>query len=157
MGDYVLIDEVKPGPWARQAVRPLWIVAGLLFAGAWFGVPWLVFNAHAAQSPTRSQEVGLAIGYLVGAGLLSALVGVGVWYGIAPGLVDYLMLSVVALKLLTAFWVGALQSPVAGQPDAGRSFEVMPLSLIAAAYALRFVVVPDGTGPVQTILRAVIG
>ena len=155
MAKYALVDEPSPGPWAAFAVRPFWILIGLMLAGAWFAFPWFVFNAHAVGSPTKNREMGLSIAYFGFASLTATAVVLLTQAGLPAAVAGYLMLLVVALKAGAALGVVTLQSRTIDLfEDVGGSVG-NPAVALAAGWLLRGLILPAPTDPVRQVVWAV--
>ena len=161
MADYAIIDEPKPGKLARFVVRPYWAVVALLVAGAWLAFPWLIFNAHALGSPSKSREIGGAMAYFAAAtGLATAVVVVG-GLGLPAIIGSFLMLSVTVMKAGVAFWATTLQSRSFAQLESLGGRPMNPCFVLVVGWILSDLLLPmplpPAAGPLHQILWAVFG
>jgi hypothetical protein len=67
---YHIVDEPLPGPLERFVTDPIWPLFGMMFGGAWLGLPWFVFNGIALGSASLRREIAWAVAALVGAAAL---------------------------------------------------------------------------------------
>jgi hypothetical protein len=72
-GSYSIVDEPKPGGLSHLVVNPFWPLLGFMLGGTWFGWAWFVVNGMALGSATRRREIALAVGGLIGAGLITVV------------------------------------------------------------------------------------
>jgi hypothetical protein len=115
MPPYRLADEPQPGTMARLAVRPLWPLLGVMFAGPWLSWPWFVFNAFAVGSPTRTRELRMAAVGLVGSAVLvAALSMLFSRQVIDGGSLRYLMTVVILWQLAITYSLYTLQARTFG-------------------------------------------
>lgn len=112
---YRVLDEPNPGGFSHLAVNPLWPLLAVMLGGVWLSWPWFVLNAFAVGSPTRSRELGLALGGLVGTAGLLVLLG---WLRYQDLLGDvgfsYAVVGLVVWKLLVSYWLYVLQARTFG-------------------------------------------
>ena len=112
---YQIVDEPRPGALGSVVVQPFWPLLGIMFGGSWLSWPWFAINAFAVGSPTRAQELALAIGGFVGNFVITVIIGtlqiteaVPDWFG------PYLILVHIVWKLGVSYWLFALQSRTFG-------------------------------------------
>lgn len=112
---YRVLDEPNPGGFSHLAVNPLWPLLAVMLGGVWLSWPWFVLNGFAVGSPTRSRELGLALGGLVGTAGLLVLLG---WLRYQDLLGDvgfsYAVVGLVVWKLLVSYWLYVLQARTFG-------------------------------------------
>lgn len=112
---YRVLDEPNPGGFSHLAVNPLWPLLAVMLGGVWLSWPWFVLNAFAVGSPTRSRELGLALGGLGGTAGLLVLLG---WLRYQDLLGDvgfsYAVVGLVVWKLLVSYWLYVLQARTFG-------------------------------------------
>lgn len=108
---YRIEDEPLPGAWAHLAVRPLWPLFAVMFAGVWLAWPWFVFNGWVVGSPTRRKELAWAVGGAVGlVGLALGLALLGET-GVLPSRVwPYARVLLILWKLGVTYALYFLQS-----------------------------------------------
>ncbi len=156
MAQYALVDEPSPGPLAEFAVRPFWILVGLMLAGAWLAFPWFVFNAHAVGSPSKNREIGLAVAYFgvaTFAAMCAVLLGEA---GLPTSVVRYLLLMVVAIKAAAALGVATLQSrSIDLFEDVGGTVG-HPVAILAGGWLLKGLILPEPTDSVRQVVLAVL-
>jgi hypothetical protein len=112
---YRLADEPRPGTLAKLAVRPLWPLFAVMFAGPWLSWPWFVLNAFAVGSPTRGRELRLAVGGAIGS--LVLVVGLALLVRQVAGLaawLSYLLTLVVIWQLGITYALYTLQARTFG-------------------------------------------
>jgi hypothetical protein len=101
---YRILDEPSPGRLARLAVNPFFPLLALMMAGAWAGLPWLLFNGLAIGSATRRREALWLLGGLVATaavvGLLLALDQRGL---LARSAVPFLVIAPEICKLVAGY------------------------------------------------------
>ncbi len=108
---YRIQDEPSPGGLAHLAVNPVWALLAVMFGGAGLSWPWFVLNGMALGSPTRRQELGWAVGGLVG----SLVIVLGISSLAASDLlgnlgVRYALLGLTVWKLAISYWLYMLQA-----------------------------------------------
>ena len=157
MADYTIVDEPTPGSWSAYAVRPVWILIGLMLAGAWFAFPWFIFNAHALGTPTKARETGVAVGYFGVAVTLAAAVGLAMAYGLSPAAARYLLLSVLVIKLTMAVFIVVLQSRTFAVFESLGGELQNPLVILVAGVLARAAILPEPTSIVRLVILAVLG
>ncbi len=103
-GGYSIIDEPRPGPFARVVVNPLWPLVATMLAGPLYGWGWALFNGFALGSASRWREltfVGLGVLATVGALLLlGTLKEAGT---LTDGAMPYVRVALKALWLTVAY------------------------------------------------------
>ena len=156
MAHYALVDEPRPGPLAGYAVRPFWILIGLMLGGAWLAFPWFVFNAHAVGSPSKNREIGLAVAYF-GVATFAAMVAVLLGEaGLPAWVVRYLLLGVVVIKAGAALGVATLQSRTVDLFEDVGGVVGHPIAVLAGGWLLRGLILPRPTDAVRQVLLAVL-
>jgi len=108
---YRIEDEPRPGAWAHLAVRPLWPLFAVMFAGAWLAWPWFAFNAWAVGSPTRRKEILWSLAGFVGLlGLARLFVALGESGSLPPQTWPYLRVVLTLWKLGVSYALFFLQA-----------------------------------------------
>lgn len=111
-GAYRIADEPAPGRLAGLAVNPFWPLLALMVAGFWLALPWFALNAAALGSATRRREWLWLGGGLLVTGALGAALVAGVGLEVVPvRAFRYLVVGLVALRLVVAYAVYTLQQP----------------------------------------------
>lgn len=113
---YHIRDEPRPGALSGVAVNPLWPLLAVMLGGTWLSWPWFALNGFAVGSPSRSRELGLAIGGF--AGSYAIIIGVFVLnsMGVVEGVgVRYALLVLTVWKIAVSYVLFMLQ---------GRSFHL---------------------------------
>jgi len=112
MARYRILDEPAPSTLSTWAVKPMWPLFAIMFAGAWLAFPWFAFNAFAIGSMGRYRQLAWAAGAFAGAGLLTALLALLAGAGVlAKGAVPYALTVVIFWKLLCGYLLYAGQDP----------------------------------------------
>ncbi len=111
MQGYQIVDEPRPGVLSHLTVNPYWPLLGLMLGGAWLGWTWFAFNAFAIGSASKGRELAaMALGVAGSAGIVigvAALAGAGL---VEEWTIPYLLVAVVAWKLLVGYYVYFQQS-----------------------------------------------
>lgn len=109
---YRIADEPVAGRLAALTVNPFWpLLAGML-AGFWLAFPWFAVNGVAMGSATRRRELAWVVGGLaVSAALGSALLWAANAELVPIGAFRYLLVGLVAWRLVVAYALYSLQQP----------------------------------------------
>lgn len=105
--EYVLADEDPArGRLAPLAADPVVVMLSMILAGAWLGVPWLIFNGFAIRSPTRWRDAAICATLLP---VCAAWIAIVQWTALViPGIENvsrYLLLCVPLIQYVIAFRV----------------------------------------------------
>jgi len=112
---YLILDEPRPSGLAHYAVNPVWPLFGMMFAGAWFGWLWFLFNGQAIGSPTRRKELLAVLIGFVGLAALPVLLYAVLKQLHWPAGFHYALVVFACWKVGVCYWLYFLQS---------RSFEL---------------------------------
>jgi hypothetical protein len=108
---YRIEDEPRPGAWAHLAVRPLWPLFAVMFAGVWLAWPWFVWNGWVVGSPTRNKELAWAAGGALGLVGLATSLAVLASAGVLPSRAQpYAYVLLILWKLGVTYALYFLQS-----------------------------------------------
>ncbi|MDJ0835560.1 MAG: hypothetical protein QNK37_03530 [Acidobacteriota bacterium] len=108
---YQIADEPQPGGMAKLAVRPIWPLFAIMFAGGWLAFSWFVFNAFAIGDPNRMKTLVLAIFSFVGSALLAfTTLFLGSQLDWGPYHYRYAFLILLVWKLGMAYYIMLIQS-----------------------------------------------
>lgn len=112
---YRIADEPTGGALSHLVVQPIWpLLAGML-GGLWLGLPWLVFNAYAMGSATKTKETVIAVLMFLAIVVSSVAIAGLVGDTIPDRAFGFLLLGVQLMKLGVYYALQGLQS---------RSFEL---------------------------------
>lgn len=114
-GEYILIDEPRPGALSQAVVNPVWPLLAVMFAGGGVSWIWSIVNTIGMGSPTKRREIALAVGGFAGALGISLLVMYLVGAKVLPKeAFKYGLLALTVWKLAISYWIYFVQSRTFG-------------------------------------------
>ena len=140
---YRIPDEPIGGETRGWIIEPFWPLLATMLAGAWLGAALFAVNAWFLRGPHWQREIALCAAMLIGAGALQVLAaGAGEAGLISQGAVEYALLSVIAWKLCTAYWLFFLQQNgfALYQYFGGKVQNGLPVVLIGSIFLDRWVI-----------------
>jgi hypothetical protein len=109
---YRIADEPIGGRFASLTVNPFWPLLASMLAGTWLALPWYAVNAAAMGSATRRRELAWVVGGLAASAALGATLLWALDAGhVTPRAFRYLLVGVVAWRLVVAYALFSLQQP----------------------------------------------
>ncbi len=107
---YSIADEPTPSALERLAVRPLWPLFAMMFAGAWLAWPWFLVNSHAIGSPFRNKEAKIIVAGIVGAlVIVVTFVSLRGANALSAEVLPYVFILLTSWKLFISYWLYTLQ------------------------------------------------
>jgi len=108
---YQIHDEPERSGLNHLAVRPVWPLFGVMFAGSWLAFPWFAFNGFALGCPQRIRTLVAAVIGFVGSFLITSLIFfLAAMYDWDKYMIRYALSVLLLWKLGLAYYLLTLQS-----------------------------------------------